>query len=390
MITIIVTVIIFLVLIALHEFGHFIMAKLSGVFVHEFSIGMGPAIFKKQGKETLYTIRLLPIGGYCKLEGEDEESDNKRAFCNQKLYKRILVVISGALFNIILGFLLFILITAVMPRATGEKNMIVTPVIESVVKNSYLEKAGVMPGDEIVKINSHKIHFYEDIALYTNEFKENEPIEIVVKRDNKKYSYTILPTVNEIIYNYKPEHVEVITKINEEQSVEILEYNKDFQEEINKLIGKTQNEKRLILGFRPKSEAAGFFNTIKYAYHMTGYVVRMVYKAFWDMLTLKTGLEQLSGPVGIVGAVNDAVNTGAYSLVNVLFLMAVITINLGVFNLLPIPALDGARLVFLIIELITRKKISAQKEGMIHTIGLILLLLLGVFIAYSDVMKLIR
>ena len=390
MMTAIVTIIIFLVLISLHEFGHFVMSKLSGVRVIEFSIGMGPAILKKQGAETLYSLRIFPVGGYCKLEGEDEKTDDPKAFCNQKLYKRFLVVCAGAILNVILGFVLFVVITLAEPHPEGVQNRINLPVVDTVIENSYLAQSGIQSGDRIVEINGHKIYFYNDISLYTDKFDENSQARITVKRDKKKYTYDVMPSISETTYRYGENSVEVTTSINGKKETNIYEYTEQNIEEAKKVVGQTANEKRLIIGFTPKSEPVGINNIFTYAFHYTGFIVRMVYRAFWDMLTGAVGFDQVSGPVGIVSAVNTAVNTGSYKWINILYLTALLTINLGVFNLLPLPALDGGRLFFMLIELVRRKPVPAEKEGMVHAIGLILLLCLTVVISFSDIIKLIK
>ena len=390
MMTAIVTIIIFLVLISLHEFGHFIMSKLSGVRVIEFSIGMGPAIFKKQGTETLYSLRIFPVGGYCKLEGEDEKTDDPKAFCNQRLYKRFLVVSAGAILNVILGFVLFVVITLSEPHPEGVQNTINLPVVDTVIENSYLAQTGIQSGDRIVEINGHKIHFYNDIALYTDKFDENTQARITVKRGKNKYTYDVMPSISETTYRYGENSVEVTTSINGIPETNIYEYTEQNIEEAKKVVGQTANEKRLIIGFTPKSEPVGINNIFTYAFHYTGFIVRMVYRAFWDMLTGAVGFDQVSGPVGIVSAVNTAVNTGAYKWINILYLTALLTINLGVFNLLPLPALDGGRLFFMLIELVRRKPVPAEKEGLVHAIGLILLLCLTVVISFNDIIKLIK
>lgn len=390
MMTAIVTIIIFLVLISLHEFGHFVMSKLSGVRVIEFSIGMGPAIFKKQGAETLYSLRIFPVGGYCKLEGEDEKTDDPKAFCNQKLYKRFLVVCAGAILNVILGFVLFVVITLAEPHPEGVQNRINLPVVDTVIENSYLAQSGIQSGDRIVEINGHKIYFYNDISLYTDKFDENSQARITVKRDKKKYTYDVIPSISETTYRYGENSVEVTTSINGIKETNIYEYTEQNIEEAKKVVGQTANEKKLIIGFTPKSEPVGINNIFTYAFHYTGFIVRMVYRAFWDMLTGAVGFDQVSGPVGIVSAVNTAVNTGSYKWINILYLTALLTINLGVFNLLPLPALDGGRLFFMLIELVRRKPVPAEKEGMVHAIGLILLLCLTVVISFNDIIKLIK
>lgn len=389
MLTVVITIAIFMLLISVHEFGHFIMAKFMGIKVEEFSIGMGPGIFKKRGQETLYSLRLIPIGGYCRFA--DEDGNNPDALSKQKKYKRFLVLISGALLNIVLGYLIFVLMTAVMPKADGETNTISVPVVDSVIENSYIAEAGLMPGDRITEIDGHKIRFYQDISLYTSDFNENTLSEITVKRGDEVLSFSFKPSVSETTYNYQEDYVEVETLINGNLTSQKYDYSVvTTEEEIESLIGTSQTQKRLIIGFVPKREVVGFDNIFTYSFHYTGFVVRLVFKSLGDILTGAVGFEAVSGPVAIVGEVNNAVNTGVFSFVNVLYLAAIITINLGIFNLLPIPALDGGRLVFLLIELLRGKPISVQKEEAIHTIGLVILLILGVFIAFSDVFKLIR
>ena len=389
MLTIVITIIMFLVLITIHEFGHFIMAKLSGIKVEEFSVGMGPAILKKQGHKTLYSLRIVPFGGYCRFA--DEDGKNPDALSKQKKLKRFFVLISGALLNIVLGYFLIVVMTLIMPTADGEVNKISVPVVESVVENSYIAEAGLKPGDEIIEIDGHRIRIYNDISLYTSQFNENTVSQIKVKRGKDKLTILFKPTVSETTYNYKEDYVEVVTSINGKESIEQYEYSTQTNDEQRKeLLGKTETQKRLIIGFIPVSEKVGIRNVFSYSFHYTGYVVRLVYKSLWDLLTGTVGMEAVSGPVGIVGVVNDAVETGEFWLVNILHLAAVITINLGIFNLLPLPALDGGRLVFLFIEAIRRKPISAQKEEMMHTIGLVFLMIFGVGVAFSDVFKLIR
>lgn len=389
MLTAIFTILIFLVLISLHEFGHFIMAKMSGVTVHEFSIGMGPAIFKKQGKETLYSVRIFPVGGYCKLEGEDSESDNPKAFCNQKWWKRFMVISAGAILNLILGFVLVVIMVSVQPHKKGEPNVITTPVIKEIIKGSYMEDTGILPGDEIVSINGNKVHIYNDISLYTSKLEVDEYVEIGIKRGNKKFLFKLKPSMSETTYNYGENSVEIITKINDTEERKVYEYTENDRGLVKDVIGKSATDKRLILGFMAATEEVSAFNILPYSYNYTGFVVRMVYRSLWDMVTGKTGFREVSGPVGIIDAVNTAVNTGEYMAVNLLSLTALLSINLGIFNLLPLPALDGGRLFFMLIELIRRKKIPPEKEGMVHAIGLMLLLLLSVVIFYNDIIKII-
>ncbi len=328
MLTAIVTIAIFLVMISLHEFGHFAVSKLLGVKVNEFAIGMGPVLFKKQGTETLYSVRLLPIGGYCSLEGEDGESDNPRAFFRQKLWKRFLVVASGAILNILLGFVIFIIVSAnSAPFATNR--------IAYIDENSNMYQSGVMIGDEITEINGKHISFYPDITLAKADLSPNELVKMTVRRDGKKLDFEFKLVEN-------------------------------------------------MLGFSPELDGLSLKSVLKQSYFSTKYTVKLVYTALGDIITGKSGLQQLSGPVGVVDAVNTAVKSD-YSVMQVLFLTALLTINLGIFNLLPLPALDGGRLFFMLIELLRGKPVPPEKEGIVHGIGLMLLLAFALLISAKDI-----
>lgn len=381
MLTALVTIVIFLVMISLHEFGHFAVAKLSGIEVKEFSVGMGPAIFKKQKGETLYSIRLLPIGGYCSMEGEDGESDHERAFCNQALWKRFLVVVAGAVLNVVLGFVIFTVIASQSaPFYTNE--------IASVDERSYMYEAGIMPGDKIVEINGRKVSFYRDIDLYKSEIAGSNTIEMTVKRDGKKlhFSFQMSEMTGETVFEEDGySHTTTVNGITETVKAAYPE-GMTVPEDV---IGESYTSNSRLIGFSPATEELGFVSLIKEAYNNTKFVVKLVYKSLWDLISGRAGVEQLSGPVGIVDAVNTAVHS-EYGLMSVLSLAALLTINLGIFNLLPLPALDGGRLFFMLIELIRRKPIPPEKEGMVHAIGLILLLVFAALISAKDIMMLIN
>ena len=379
MVTAIVTILIFLILISLHEFGHFIMAKAVGVPVLEFAIGMGPAIFKKQGKETLYSLRAFPIGGYCKLEGEDTDSDSPDGFANQKLWKRFLVVSAGAILNLVLGFVLFCVIVAMSGPFSSN-------VVSSVDERAYVSQDGLMAGDEIVKINGNTVRFYQDISLYTSDFQEGSQFEIDVIRNGEKVTITSTPSKNITTFNYGEDYVEVIDEINGVSQTERKE-NVEVPEEY---VGKTGTIERYIIGFLPVTCEVTAKNLIPQAWNYTLFTTKSIYSALFDMVTGKSGLENVSGPVGVVTVVDEAVKSGPDSVINVLFIMAMLTINLGIFNLLPLPALDGGRLFFMLIELVRGKPVPPEKEGIVHTIGLILLLCLTVVIFFSDIVKLVK
>lgn len=382
LLTAIVTIIIFLVMISLHEFGHFIVAKFVGVKVLEFAIGMGPAIVKWKGKETQYSLRILPVGGYCQLDGENEKTDDERAFCNQKWWKRFLVIVAGAVLNILLGFVVLFSVTA------GQKE-IATPYIASVVKDSYLSQTSFKEGDRIVAINGKHIGFYQDIALYTENLTDDEEIEVTVKRDGEKITEKVRPSKQISTTTYEEDGAHVVTSLNGGEAEEAV-YDYTDKELAKEHIGESYSNYRYIIGFSPKAEKVTFLSNCVYSYHYTWFVVKLVYNGLWDMITGKTGLEQVSGPVGIVSAVNTAVKSGSAWVTNVLFLVALLTINLGVFNLLPLPALDGGRLLFMIIELLRGKPVPQDKEGMVHAIGLIILLAFAVVISFKDIIMLFK
>ena len=383
MVTAIVTIVVFLVMITLHEFGHFAAAKLLGVKVLEFSVGMGPAILKHQGKRTLYALRVFPIGGYCRLEGEDGESSDPAAFSNQKLWKRFIIVAAGALINILLGFALFMAVVKMM-------SPIATNVIETIDERSYLFDTGVMPGDEVISINGHKIGIYSDIALSTGEFDDDtKTAEVVIKRDGRKLKFNITPSLSETAVLYKEDNIEISDTINGITKTYTVEYTDRTAAARELLNTDYQYYKSYILGFEAKRKDITALNIIPEAWKYTRYIVKSIFSAIGDMISGKMGLNSLSGPVGVAGVINDAVNSGADSLLNILFIVAALTLNLGIFNLLPLPALDGGRLFFMIIELIRRKPIPPEKEGLVHTIGLAMLLILAAVVCYSDIMKLI-
>lgn len=382
MLTAIVTVIMFLVMISLHEFGHFITAKLMDFKILEYAIGFGPAIWKSKKSEIQYSLRIVPFGGYCKFEGEDEDSLDKRAFSNQAVWKRIIVVAAGGVFNVILGFILFLVIIS-------QTSPMVTNRVDTVVENSYISDAGLMSGDEIIRINGKKVNFYNDITLYTQEFTENTECDLVIKRDGEKKTMSFKPTKSTSEYKYTDSGVEVTGFINGVKTeTDFYEYDEDIVKDEEK-VGTEERVERLIIGFVPVKEDVTIANIWGEAWNQTRFVVKLVYNSLWQMITGKVGVEQMSGPVGIVKEVNTAVNSGSSSWLYVLNLTALLTINLGVFNLLPVPALDGGRLFFMLIELITRKKIPPEKEGLVHSIGFMLLIALIIFISYNDIMKLI-
>ncbi len=382
MITALVTIVMFLVMISLHEFGHFIIGKMLGFSVLEYSIGFGPAIFKKQKGETLYSVRVVPFGGFCRFAGEDgEDKAEDGNFNEQSCWKRICVLVAGALFNVILGFVLFCFIT-------GMSDGIYTNKIEQVVPGTYFAEQDIKEGDKIVEINGKKIGMYQDIQLYMSEISPDKNIDITIDRNGKKYDYSFLPSTQQVKITYASDNIIYEETLNGVKNTTIIDYSEETPKN-ESLIGRTEESTRSLIGFRPMVEEVNASNVIPQSFRMTKYVVKLLYRTLWELVTGKQSMDAVSGPVGVVKEVDNAVNSGSDSLLYVLNLVALLTINLGVFNLLPLPALDGGRLLFVIIEWVRGKPVSVEKEGLVHTIGFMLLIALMIFISYKDIIKLI-
>lgn len=335
MATVISAILIFLALVLVHEFGHFITAKLCGVTVHEFAIGMGPAIFKKEYKGTLYSLRCIPIGGYCAMEGEDKESDDEGSFSKKKPWQRMLILASGAAMNLLLGLILMCVIMF-SPNAQYAQ----TTVVETVLENSAAEAAGLQPGDKIVKINSENIQTYSELKFELSRYKGGD-IDVEYIRNGERHKAVITPQKHEDGMYY--------------------------------------------IGFVGGTERLSFGGRLYHAWHSTVLNGKAILVTLFDLVTGNIGMENMSGPVGVVSAIGQSTQYGWES---VLSLASLITVNLGLFNLLPLPALDGGRIFFVFAELITRRKIPADKEGMVHFIGFALLILLMLFATWQDITRL--
>ena len=315
------------------------------------------------------------------MEGEDTVSDDKGAFCNQKLWKRFLVVVAGATLNVILGFVLFVIIALnSAPFATN--------VISRVDERSNMAAAGVMAGDKIIKLNGRRISFYNDILLYKDELDPEAAIELEVKRGRERLKFSFMMTYETGSATYNSDGYVQITEMNGISKTENFEYS-DSAVIPEERVGTTVNFSQYMMGFSPVQEELGVSSVIRQAYCNTKFVVKLVYKSLWDMISGKSGIEQVSGPVGVVGAVNEAVHSSA-GIWAVLMTAALLTINLGIFNLLPIPALDGGRILFMLIELVRGRPVSAEREGLVHAIGLLLLLAFALLISAKDIVQLFR
>lgn len=342
---IVVSLIIFSIIILFHELGHFLLAKRAGIKVNEFSLGLGPTIWGFRKGDTLYSLKLLPFGGACMMEGEDEDSTSENSFGSKSVWARISVVAAGPVFNFIMAFVFSFVIIC----ATGYD----LPVLVDVTPGYAAAEAGLMAGDTIVEMNGKNIHFYRDISAH-GMYYAGEPVEVVYERDGVEYTTTLVPKYNE-------------------------------------------EEGRYLYGFIGSSYREKHTNNIvtlaKYSIYEVGYWIDSTIQSLRLLVTGGVSVNDMSGPVGIVDAIGDSYEESVSygmgaTILQMMYICVFLSANLGVMNLLPIPALDGGRLVFLVIEAIRGKKIDPEKEGMVHFIGLVLLLLLMAVIMFNDIRKL--
>lgn len=328
----------FLILIIIHEFGHFIAAKLLGVRVNEFAVGFGPKLFGWGKGETKYAVNLVPLGGYCAMEGEDEASGDERAFCNKAPWRRFLIVVMGAVFNLILGLLLVALTLAPEKKFT-------TTTVSSFHESAVSSQHGLKVGDKIVAVDGRKIFSTYDLSYAFSNIEGGE-IDITVKRDGKKVN---------------------------------LENVKFESEEIDGI-------NYLTVDFYVEGKDKTFTSFISHTVDTSVSYCAVVYRSLIDLISGKYGISAMSGPVGVTVAIGTVAKQ---SLLNLLPIMALITINLGLFNLLPLPALDGGRLVFILFEMIFKKPVPQKYEAIVHAVGFALLLLLMLVITFKDIWVLI-
>ncbi len=347
-ISILFAVLIFSFLIFIHEFGHFICAKLSNVRVNEFAIFMGPPIWKKQKGETLYSIRCIPMGGYCAMEGEDSDTDDPRSFQKAAWWKRLIILIAGAAMNFIAGLLILCIVYA-------PAQQFITPVIGSFEDFCTIDgEDGLQVGDRFVEIDGEKIFLHSDFSLILS-LNEGDIHDIVVERNG--------------------------------QLVELNDFYLERHE-----VTYEDGTSAMMLGFSFAPEEATFGSTIRFVWNTAVNWVRTVRISLQMLFTGKAGLSDVSGPVGIVNTMTDVAASSATwvdALLNLLYFGAFLAVNLAVMNLLPVPALDGGRVVALLlttgIEAVTKKKIDPKYEGYIHAGGMILLLALMAIIMFKDV-----
>jgi len=418
----IIGVLLFELIVVIHELGHYFTAKLSGIQVNEFAIGMGPTIIKWKKGETKYSIRLLPIGGFCAMEGEDdkEENDNPRTFQKAKLWKRMIVIITGAVLNIILAFLL----TGVVVSQTG----FFIAEIEKVAENSPAASAGLRQGDIIIKINGSPIETYQDLTsavaqagdekITIDYIREGEITSAEMVMDNGEMGVVVskakrlsVPQVEKVVKDSPAAKAglrqgDVIKKINdfsiityqdlsfvlttaedEKITIDYSREGKRYSTELVRVNGKT--------GIGLTAVKNNFLTTIDQTFKTSVSTYRLIWYSLFGLFNGQTKITDMSGPVGMVTVISEVATESLKrsfwdAVVSLLGVMAFLSMNLGVFNLLPLPALDGGRFVFLAIEGIRRKPVKPKYEAAINAVGFACLMLLIAAITIKDVWQLIR
>lgn len=333
---ILIAILFFELIIIIHEGGHYFAARLMKIKVNEFSVGMGPKIFQFTRKGTKYTLRWILFGGYCSMEGEDEESDDKNAFVNKKVWQRIFVVVAGAVMNLILGFVIVLIIVC-------SQNLVGTTQVAKFDDAAVSSQSGLQVGDTIKSIDGMRVYTTNDVQTGLSRSPDGT-VDMVVTRDGKDVDLQV-------------------------------EFETDEYE----------GTRYIVMDFWLRGVEKTFGNVIVQTFKESVSYARMVFLSVHDLLTGRYGLSDLSGPVGAVSVVSDAVKTSVYSMLRI---MALLTINVGLFNLFPIPALDGWRFFVLLAEGITRKKLPAKAEYIINAVGLVMLLGLMCVVTFSDITRL--
>lgn len=352
---ILLAILIFGILIAVHEWGHFIAARLCGVRVLEFSLGMGPLLWKKESKKgTLLSLRALPVGGFCAMEGEDTASDDPAAFGNAAPWKRFVILVAGAAMNFLFGLLVVILCFAPV-------NSFMAPTVTGFMEGCpYEGEYGLQEGDTFRRINGERIYFSSDVSMYMARGGEDGLVDIVLLRDGKR--------------------------------VVLEDYPMTLREYVNAETGETELKYGLYFGV----QETGLWASLKYSWYCAMDFVRMVRLGLTDLITGAVGMDQMAGVVGIVdlmadvGTQSPTVRDGLW---NIAYLAAFIAVNLAVMNLLPLPALDGGRIFFLLvntaIERLFRRKVDPKYEAYINTAGLALLMGLMVYVMFNDIVRIV-
>lgn len=329
MLTAVSFIVVFALLVFFHELGHFSVAKWNGILVHEFSIGMGPKIFSKQKGETLYSLRAFPIGGYVKMEGENELSDNPRGFGQKKPLARLSVIFAGPFMNFVLSTVLFITLFMIVGMATTT--------IDTIQPESPAMMAGILSGDKIISINDEEIKTWDHLVNTINASDGNLVLDI--ERANEVY------------------RVEVTPKLDEASG-------------------------RRLIGISPTIEK-NITGAVGAAFEQVYFLTKGIFDFLGDKITGAGKIQgEVVGPVGMVKIVGEAAKLG---LLNLMMLAAYFSINLGIINLLPLPALDGGRIIFILIEIVRGKPVDQEKEGFVHMVGFVVLMAFMVYMIFKDI-----
>jgi regulator of sigma E protease len=407
-------------LIIVHEFGHFIVAKLSGIKVHEFALFMGPKLISKQFGETTYSLRLVPLGGFVRMEGEEQESEDARAFNRKPIYIRAAVIAAGPIMNLLFAILIITIIVSKMGFTTT--------VVDELGKNSTAAAQGLQAGDRLVQFNNKPIYHPMDVEMFFYAFKgEKVELEVIRNGNPEKFSVPLQKTsyrlgfgpkddTNTVIAVAKESPAEkaglkandIITKLNsvkvnsrqeisnylnqnKENPVKITVSRNGKDETLKPVQAKEERNAALpSMGIEFQVKKGGFFESVQQSVIYSFSVARSVFYSVIWLVTGSVSLKDMMGPVGIVTTIGDVVEqspTFMYKLFGLLNITAFISINLGVFNLIPFPALDGSKLLLLGIEGIRRKAIPPEKEAIISMVGLTLLIMLMLFATYNDIVR---
>lgn len=338
---IILAILIFSFIVFFHELGHFLLAKMNGVEVNEFAVGMGPAIYSREYKGTKYAVRIFPIGGFCAMGEDDEATESPNNFNNKSVWARISVIAAGPVFNFILAFIFSVILTAMVGYDK--------PVVSGVEEGYPAAEAGIQAGDTIVKMGGKRIHLFREVSVY-NQFHQGEEVAVTYRRNGEEKTVTLTP------------------KEDKELGYERLGISSSGYEKANLL------------------------TALQYGVFVERFWINTTLESLKMLVTGKVGIDQLSGPVGIVDVVDDSYKESrSYGfmavLAQLLYIAILISANLGVMNLLPLPALDGGRLVFLFVEAVRRKRVPPEKEGYVHLVGIACLMILMVFVMFNDIRR---
>lgn len=349
-INVLIALLVFSAIIFFHELGHFLLAKKNGIYVQEFAVGMGPTLFSFTKAETKYSLKAIPMGGYCMMLGEDEDVQDEHSFSTKSVWARLSVVVAGPIFNFILAFILAIVLMAMVGFDS--------PTITDFSEGSPAKEAGVEIGDIITKYNGSTVYNFREVLVYTQFNQTGDPITLTVERNGEEKEFTFSPEKTENGY----------------------------------LMG-------IYSGGRVKGN---MLETLKYSIYELRYNIKTTFLSLEYLITGKLGIKNLSGPVGIVSMMSDTIDTAKESaegdtslaiwnvILNMVNFCVMLSANLGVMNLLPLPALDGGRSVLLLVEAIFKKKLPADKEAWINTAGFMLLIGLMVIVMFQDIFKIIQ